>query len=232
MDDSVYPLFSQPGVLAGRTSDGDVIVRGILFFGDNGDEMVAYHHDRPDSYYPLQREDLTVEQNTGRIRFSVNNTNYMVREFRESDGRYVSEYRTSLPTEALEKLMFSQMEGNRVAITGGTPTMDIAPERLAAYAMDDSAYVLGLVYSVGGDRWVRIDDDWILMSPDDDTFSEMVVININPVKADDFIKLFDRNFVTVTTASKYEDTPPEFLPVSELPEDDAQPTETTPTETA
>jgi hypothetical protein len=232
MDSKVYPLFNQPGVLAGRTSDGEVIVRGILFFGDMGDDMVAYHPDRSDTLYPLQREDLTVEQNTGRIRFSVNNTNYMVREFRESDGRYVSEYRTSLPTEALEKLMFSQMEGNRVANTGTAPTMDISPERLAAYAMDDSAYVLGLVYSVAGDRWVRIDDDWILMSPDDDTFSDMVVINIDPVKADDFIKLYDRNFVTVTTASKYEDTPPEFLPVSELPEDEAQPTETTPTETA
>jgi len=215
-------------VLAGRTSDGDVIVRGILFFGDNGDEMVAYHHDRSDTFYPVKREELKVERDTGRIRFRVYDTDYMDREFRESDGRYVSEYRTSLPTEALERLIISQMESNRVAMFGATPTMDISPEHLAAYSMDDSAYVLGLVYSVAGDRWVRIDDDWILMSPDDDTFSEMVVMNIDPVKADEFIKLFDRNFVTVTTASKYEDTPPEFLPVSELPEDEAQPAATPP----
>jgi hypothetical protein len=77
-------------------------------------------------------------------------------------------------------------------------------ERLTAYATDSSVYVIGLVYENALGRWVRIDGDWSLMAEDDKSFFDAIVIDIDPDRGDEYIEMFDKNYVTVTDTENYE----------------------------
>lgn len=82
------------------------------------------------------------------------------------------------------------------------------PESLVAYALGDSAYIVGLVYSTDAGRFVRTDGDWIGLSSADTTFQDMEAIHIDPNKATDLISQYDKNFVTVSDAEQYESAEP------------------------
>ncbi|UDL15874.1 hypothetical protein QEH42_gp083 [Microbacterium phage Pumpernickel] len=133
---------------------------------------------------------LNIERNSGRIVFTSNRVLYQTRELRETDGQWLSAYQIDLPLEAVESLM------------AGAPRM--AQESIIAYASDDSPYVLGVVYKNGESSWVRSDGDWLLIAEGDDTYQGMEAINIGAEEAEEFLDLYDRNFVTVSDAQKYE----------------------------
>ena len=125
----------------------------------------------------------------------------MIRDLREEDGVWMSRYKISLPIEALEQLTRQ---------TGGTVN-----ETLTAYALDDSAYLVGLSYTNDMGQWARINGDWVLLSPEDDTFSDTIVLEINMDMSSEFLDLYDNNFVTVTDAEKYEVADAEVAPTEE-----------------
>lgn len=136
--------------------------------------------------------DVSVGKNTGRITFTAGDAQYRIRELRETDGLWLSKYKMPLPVEVLEQLT---AEGETVE------------ETLQAYALDDSAYILGVVYTSALGRWSRIEGDWVLLSPTDETFSDMIVLDLDADQSTQFLDLYDRNFVTVTDAEKFEVTP-------------------------
>lgn len=77
-------------------------------------------------------------------------------------------------------------------------------ETLEARAANDSAYIVGLLYNNDSGTWSRIDGDWVLLAPEDEAYEDTVVIEIDPDKASDFIKMYDDNYITVTDAEQYE----------------------------
>ncbi len=135
--------------------------------------------------------DITVDPETARMSFVSDGNKYRIREPRESDGSWLSKYKTSLPVEAIRAF----------TLRGDSMNPD---ETLDAFATDDSPYLVGLVYTNGVGRWSRIDEDWVLLAPTDDTFAEMNVFEIDPERAQEFIDLYDSSYVSITDAEQYE----------------------------
>lgn len=193
----VIPVFTEPGVL---TRDDDPkyhqAVSGVyatpnnLVVGMPGVEPVNFPSDN-----------ITVNGTTGRLSFISSDTPYRVRELREDDGEWLSKYKTLLPLEALGAIVGPMNKGDDVDTTSGP---DPLSESLDAFSLEDSVYVVGLVYTNNAGRWIRVDGDWVLMSPTDDTYDDMVVTTIDPDRADEFVQMYDNNFVTVEDAEHYE----------------------------
>lgn len=135
---------------------------------------------------------VTQSPNTDRIEFVSNDVSYRIRELRDEDGIWLSQFATPLPSSVLEDYI---LKGDRMI-----------QESLTAYALEDSPYVVGLVYIGTAGSYVRKDGDWLLLSPNDTTFtaSNMLGIDINPSKANEFIELYDANFVSVSDLDMYE----------------------------
>lgn len=147
-------------------------------------------------------ESITADQNTGRLSFISSNTPYRIRELREDDGEWLSKYKTYLPIEALYALVSPTAPGDDLT-SPRTAALSGAPETLDAYSMDDSVYIVGVVYTNSQGRWSRIDGDWILLSPTDDSYAGMSVTHIDPDQADTFLDFYDQNYVSITDAEKY-----------------------------
>lgn len=142
----------------------------------------------------IQPTRISRDRATGRLSFESGGDSYTVRELREDDGQWISKYKTWLPIAALQTL-----------INGDTvEDLSQVEESIDAFALDDSPYVLGVVYTNNAGRWVRLNGDWVLLAPEDTTYSGMGVINIDPERADEFLALYDDNFVTVQDAEAFE----------------------------
>ena len=150
-------------------------------------------------------DQITQDTITGRLEFASDGETYRIRELREDDGEWLSSLKVSLPIFALTGLINQ----------GATMATNTGLETFTAYALDDSVYVVGLIYSNGIGRWSRVDGDWNLLSSTDDIFSTSVAMDLDPKKADEYIDLFDKNYVTITDTEAYE------LPEPVVPEDEA-----------
>lgn len=135
---------------------------------------------------------LTQSHSNDRIVFESDGDRNFIREIQESDGTWLSQYKVALPVEVLERRVL-EGKGNMA-------------ESIKAYALDDSPYVIGVVYQTESGNWLRQSQDWTLLSPDDETFSKenVFILDIDPQKAAEFIELYDKNYVTVSDAEKYE----------------------------
>lgn len=136
-------------------------------------------------------DSITQDQRTDRIVFVSDGTRYELRTLRDSDGLWASGVRTAVPVSSLEKI-----------IRGDSPV----EESLTAYALDDSPYVVALVYSGGTGKYSRLNGDWAQLDPNDQTLvgDNIYPIEIDRGKSDEYVRLYDKNFVSVTDTEKYE----------------------------
>lgn len=196
----VYPAFPGHGVLTrdDDTSDVQAVVKA-----DSTDDGLIVHMPGI-SPVSFPSTDLTVDQKTGRLTFTSAATRYRLRELREDDGEWLSKYKTLLPLPALGALVGPETSGDQVA--SPDDNMNNPSETIDAFATEDSVYVVGVVYTNNAGRWVREGGDWLLLAGSDETFSgdEIIVIPIDPRKADQFLSMYDQNFITVTDAERYE----------------------------
>jgi hypothetical protein len=188
--DSKYMIFPTMGVLTkiGDPEFGVPIQKAYVV----GDTLTTVNDDGSET--PYAAENVSEEGKTGRIIFRADNADYRIRELREDDGYWMSKYKTLLPVGALQLLINQKSKDT---------DMDTS-EILSAYANDNSVYVIGLVYENDLGRWLRIDGDWSLMDEEDKTFMDSIAIEIDPERADDYIELYDKNYVTVTDTEDYE----------------------------
>jgi hypothetical protein len=179
-----YPIYPRVGVLNrdGDPDFGEPIKRA---YSDNDSVTIEYSDGDVEEF---DATNITLDPNTGRLIFESEGDTYRVRELAEDDGEWLSKYRTMLPINAVESL------------AGG----NVDDDTLDAYASEDSPYVLGLVYTNEAGRFLREDGDWVALSPNDETFNDMIVTSIDPERAQEFIDLYDRNYVSVADAEQYE----------------------------
>jgi len=128
---------------------------------------------------------------SGTIYFRSRGTEYVVREVRDNDGLWLSKYGVSLPEDALGALI--QIGGQMGS-----------GEQFTAVSTDDSPYVVGLLYKNGSGTYARQDGLWVKLAENDTTYDSMVPIGIEPSKANAFLKLYDKNYVSVSDAENYE----------------------------
>lgn len=181
--------FEGPGVLI-HESTKEVLPVSSLVNGEGG--LSATFPDG--SVVDYAADDITVDEKTGTLTFASSDEVYHVRDFRETDGLWMSRYKTVLPYEALQTLAASGRADNTVI------------ENLHAHALADSPYVVGLTYSDGSGQWARLDGTWVPLGDGDTTYAndEMENISIDPARADEFIDLYDANYVTVSDADEFE----------------------------
>jgi hypothetical protein len=200
--------YSGPGVETIFPKIGAFIIRGenpdeYVTYGastklmDDGLTYVVLHFQGGEErYLPVMDDLLTINENTGTIEFRSTTVDYTIREFREEDGYWISSLRMPLPVSVMENMLDS--------LNKGILMDDMQDEKLIAYAFDDSLYVVGLVYLNSMGRWVRSEGDWVLMGVDDDTFKDAVVMEIDPEKADEYVDLYDANYVPVSDTEDFE----------------------------
>lgn len=184
-----YPVFPSLGILTEAGNPGST--RLILAaYGAEDQSSVEILNDTGNTEQH-ETTAITVDPVTARMGFVSDGKTFNIREPRENDGKWLSKFKVELPVEAIRAF----------AVRG--ENMD-PEETLDAFATDDSPYVVGVVYTNGVGRWSRVDSDWILLAADDDTFDDMDVITIDPERSDEFLSLYDDNYVSITDAEQYE----------------------------
>lgn len=180
----VYP---RVGVLTG----GDSPPRGVQRINGDNKKITVTLSGGSKTNFELER--VTQDINTARMNFVSDGVQYAVRELREQDGLWLSPFKTDLPLEVLESII---NRGDGMAVS----------ENLYAYAIEDSPYIVAVVYTDSVGRWSRVDGTWTVVPATDNRYDseQLEVLPIDPDKADDFLNLYDRNFVTVSDAEQYE----------------------------
>ena len=205
-NENIVPVFTKYGVIYPTDGSGyPKPVLGAYFDYSEGANPLGLTVDIAGDqlgYYPVEPEGVTTDEKTGTIKFESSGTQYTIRELREEDGMWLSDLRIPLSVEILDTLIDQLRSNNPMNYMSG----DSGPEQesLEARAANDSTYIVGLLYNNESGTWSRIDGDWVLLSPEDEAYEDTAVIEIDPDKAQDFIKLYDQNYVTVTDAEDYE----------------------------
>jgi hypothetical protein len=168
-------------------------------------------------YYPLVRpEDVRVSESRGDITFSSYGKIYTVRAFQDTDGRWASSLRTTVPAEALEEMYMADV---KLAFTPNAP----APEDNLYAAVDtESQEVKYLVYSSEAGMYTRSNRGWFKLPADDESIDGLEVHEVTPK----FIKIYDMaegNDETLTTedTAQYEDE--ESEPITAAADGDCPP---------
>jgi hypothetical protein len=192
--DNLYPVFPTLGVLTEKGNPASA--RLIIAASAANDQTKLQILNDVGKTEKHDTVSITVDPITDRISFESDGKTYGIREPRESDSKWLSKYKVTLPIEAIRAF----------AIRGEHMNPD---ETLDAFASEDSPYVVGVVYTNGVGRWSRIDGDWVLLAPDDDAFDDMEVFEIDAERGEDFLDLYDSNYVSVSDAAQYESAEPD-----------------------
>lgn len=190
MAETAYPIFPGVGVLSKTDDPTSARLVSHVSSTSNPEKIIVLNDVGMTEEFPA--ESITVDPENGKLRFVSDGTTYTVRIPRETDGVWLSKYRTDIPFAAFRA--FAAQGENKVN----------PEETLEAYATDDSPYIVGLVYGNTMGRWARIDEDWVLISPTDTTYDDLNAYQIDSDRADEFISLYDSNYVSVTDAERYE----------------------------
>ena len=202
------PVFLTPGVISALGDWDSLRATKVVYVLDGGSHVKIKFADNSEETFIVS--DITQDDKTDRIAFVSDGVRYTVRSLREQDGQWLSALKTDLPVEALETI-----------IRRGDKKMN-TEEDLKAYALEDSPYIVGLVYTNRLGRWSRIDGDWVQLGSGDMTFEaeNMLVLPINIEKAAEYMKLYDENFVSVTDTEQYESADSEGDSSADVQSDD------------
>lgn len=190
-------LFSTPRMVVTtlketRAKIARVAVEAIAHDGDGAVTLDYWGANDPTV---LVESGITVEPFTGIIKFSTLEQDYHIRPLREEDGTVISIYRTPLPVDALKSLIARGLEPNAMNEDG---------ELLYATVFAGDDVVVGLIYDNDFGKFARIGEEWILLSDAEPESEDMIVIPIDPDKADELITLFDSKILTIETIKPYE----------------------------
>lgn len=182
-------IFSTGVLLAEEGSPTAVGIRWAKL-DEKTKKLTVKTHLNEDEEFAVTR--LTQSPRTDRIEFVSNDARYRIRDVREEDGIWLASHKTPLPIDVLERLI---RKGENVS-----------NESLIAYMLDDSPYVIAVKYESERGHYIRMDGTWILVSPTDTSLlaDNILSVGINPEKADEFIDLYDVNYVSVSDLSEYE----------------------------
>lgn len=134
--------------------------------------------------------------------FEDANTIYAIRPIRESDGVWISHLETTLPgpvvAAAAEELPDAPEEGEAAVEVSSAET-------LRAVALDDSPYIVGLVLSTDSGEWFRTGATWLSLATEDTLYSAEGTssFEIDPARGNEFIDLYDKNYVSVSDAEAF-----------------------------
>lgn len=192
-------LYASPGVL---TQEGD--------FNDHTPVLSA---DRPTpnsvSVTMMSGEHQSYDIDPGTLQSSdagivkftdTDGQNYQIRPIEDSDGEWLSGLHTTVPASALRSLVAdSDPKGIN---TDMSVYLKDKRETMVAFQIPDDPYLFGLLYINKFGAYIRLDQSWLGVSSDDDTFDETYPYMVNPDTVDDFIAAWDEGPMTVESAEQ------------------------------
>lgn len=190
-------LFKTPRfVIATDKATGEKQARlAVGAVAHDGDSAVSFDYWLSNDPTVFVESDITVEPFTGIIKFSTLEQDYYIRPLREEDGTWLSRFKTPLPVDALKSNIAKGLEQGQVNEDG---------ELLYATVFAGDDVVVGLIYDNDFGKFARIGGEWILLSDAEPESEDMIVIPIDPDKADELITLFDSKILTISTIKPYE----------------------------
>jgi hypothetical protein len=209
-----------PGVMTVKGEDGQVMLQPVYgVHVEMVDEKPHAGVSMIDAirYYPLVRpEDVRVSESRGDITFSSYGKIYTVRAFQDTDGRWASRLRTTVPAEALEEMYMADV---KLAFTPNAP----APEDNLYAAVDtESQEVKYLIYSSEAGMYTRSNSGWFKLPADDESIDGLEVHEVTPK----FIKIYDMaegNDETLTTEDTAQYEGEESEPITAAADGDCPP---------
>lgn len=178
------PLRSTPGAI---TAPGVEPLYAAAVLADDSESEVRIV--TGEGYESIKVARIDQDANSDRLVLVTKKIKYNWRPLREADGIWISKLRIPLPVEAIP------------GIATGDP---METELLSAFTSGDSPYVLGVVYETADGQWVRSGGQFLPIAGDDTTYSDMDRIIIDPARAQAFLDLYDKNYVTVSDATGFE----------------------------
>ena len=199
-------LFRTPRVVVLKPTDGsEPLIRvAISAITTNDDELITLDYIGGEEPTITISGEITNNKNAGIITFSDSTADYYIRPFRDEDGLWLSSLKTPLPVEALmQKIKWIQR--NTMKIFDGTSSDALQEETLSAFTYPGSTTIVGLLYNDTVGRWLRISGEWMLVNDVDDSLiiDDAVFATIDSEKADEFIKLFDENYLNINKIDEY-----------------------------
>lgn len=179
------PLRSEPGVIT--TPGQEPLFTAALLVNEKETQVRVVGVAGVDD---INVSRIDQDGNSARLVLVTKKVKYSWRPVREADGIWISKHAIPLPVEAIPG----------IAVSGDT----VAKEILSAFSDGDSPYVLGVVYETADGRWVRSSGSFLPIAGDDQTYSDMDRIVIEPAKSKEFLDLYDKNYVTVSDAAGFE----------------------------
>jgi hypothetical protein len=205
-EESAAPIFTKNGafITRGENPSESVVYGASLYNAPNGlTYLIPEFIDGKNLRLSVGINSLTIDKNTGTIDFVGNGVNHTIREFREEDGYWVSRLSMPLSVSILNGLVENDRSKNTMSMTLGSDVPE-AEEALIAYAFNDSLYIVGLVYTNDLGRWIRVDGDWVMLANSDNTFVDALPIEIDSERSDEYVRLYDANYVPVADTEDFE----------------------------
>jgi hypothetical protein len=203
--ETVAPVFGTVGVF--ETGDTKQPILGAYY--DREPEFAGLYTLLPSGsvgYYEVNPEELSPMGMTRNVEFSVGGTAYMIRDLLESDGEWVSEYKTELPLVVLYQTIIKQSKPAIEKILG-VELPDDTPnfEAMYVYYLEGDEQITSLIYMSNFGIYARDDSNWIEADISTGAYQNLDTIEIDPNSADELIQTLDTNtgIMTVAEADRY-----------------------------
>lgn len=188
-------VYSTSGVLvsAGGQSIREAFV-GAYY--DTAPETKGLYVVLPDAdvyYFDIDEVNISPQGSSSLIHFDSGDTNYLLRPVYNTDGEWLSKYKIELPTTILsQKLALDSHDSleKYLGVDLGEPLVFF--EGLYAYTEEGSPNIVALNYLSSFGSFSRIGSSWTPTDLDDSVYDNWESIEIDPVKASDFLYKYDQ----------------------------------------
>lgn len=195
-------LWPSKGVLSRLGEDSATTAFEYAYFdGENSGYLTFASSNAIPLIFQVEEQELNIKESNNTISFQSSGYNYIIRSLREEDGIWMSNYKIPLPVEALEKIIDQASESMYMAYNNDYNPKE---ELLVALALPDSNFIYGLMYTSESGDWIRVNKDWALMSPVDNTYEDSIGIVISPQMADEYVEKYDSEQLTIKNTEAYE----------------------------
>ncbi len=192
--DTVGSIFKNVGALV---ADGAETFNNTILgaYYDRDEKTKGLYVVLPDSeikYFDIDSAEIFPQNGGNIIRFDLNNVSYMLRNFLDEDGVWISDLKVELPVEALQtRVMYESTPALDKYL--GTELGEQLPffESVFAYVADESETVALLIYMSTAGAYSRENAEWKPIDLNEDFLNDLGAIQIDNDKVAEIVSKFD-----------------------------------------
>jgi hypothetical protein len=192
--DTVGSIFKNVGALV---ADGAETFNNTILgaYYDRDEKTKGLYVVLPDSeikYFDIDSAEIFPQNGGNIIRFDLNNVSYMLRNFLDEDGVWISDLKVELPVDALQtRVMYESTPALDKYL--GTELGEQLPffESVFAYVAEKSDSVALLIYMSTAGAYSRENAEWKPIDLNEDFLNDLGAIQIDNDKVAEIVSKFD-----------------------------------------